>query len=406
MKNPSPYLKMRVLGAVEFAEGPTIRDRIRSVSQMTFKDEDGNPHQFTWRTISTWLYRYKSRGVTAMTPKTRSDKGHTRKVSPEAVLEAIEQVLPMFRGKHPAKAHLYRACLEKGILRRDRVAPNTFSRLVNQYEMLKPDAEVNSKHRLAFSKQYANQMWQADTMYGPHVKDGKESRPTYLIAFLDDASRVVCHGEFFLAETTDSMIRALRAALYKRGVPEQIYVDNGSIYASREMITICTRIGCLLSHAPVRDAAAKGKIERFFRTVREDFLARQLDLSSLDALNRQFIAWAEDDYNARVHSTIAMRPIDRFGIDLARIRFLPPCEANDELFFVEEDRQVKNDNTFSFKSTRYEAPRDLRGRKIQIRFDRHNATRLVVYLKGQRMGDARPVDYIANDRMPAKGGHQ
>ena len=101
-----------------------------------------------------------------------------------------------------------------------------------------------------------------------------------------------------------------------------------------------------------------------------------------------------------------MRPIDRFGIDLARIRFLPPCEANDELFFVEEDRQVKNDNTFSFKSTRYEAPRDLRGRKIQIRFDRHNATRLVVYLKGQRMGDARPVDYIANDRMPAKGGHQ
>ena len=108
---------------------------------MTFKDEDGNPHQFTWRTISTWLYRYKSRGVTAMTPKTRSDKGRTRKVSPEAVLEAIEQVLPLFRGKHPAKAHLYRACLEKGILRRDRVAPNTFSRLVNQYEMLKPDRE-------------------------------------------------------------------------------------------------------------------------------------------------------------------------------------------------------------------------------------------------------------------------
>jgi hypothetical protein len=154
----------------------------------------------------------------------------------------------------------------------------------------------------------------------------------------------------------------------------------------------------------VRDGAAKGKIERFFRSVRQDLLSRALDLSSLEALNRAFIAWVEDEYHAREHSVLGMRPIDRFGLDLGRIRFLPPNQANEELFFVEEDRTVLADNTFSFKRIRFEAPRDLRSRKIQARYSRSTCDRVVVYYKGERMGEARPVDFSANDRKPAPQG--
>jgi putative transposase len=157
-----------------------------------------------------------------------------------------------------------------------------------------------------------------------------------------------------------------------------------------------------ISHAPVRDGAAKGKIERFFRTVRMSYLSRTLDLSSLDALNRNFITWVEDEYNAREHSSLSMRPIDRFGLDLSRIRFLPPSSVNDELFFVEEDRSVLSDNTFSLKNTRFEAPRDLRNRKVQVRFDRLKFDRAIVYYKGERMGEARPVDLVGNDRKPSR----
>ena len=107
-KRPTAYLKMKVLGAVEFAEGASIRQRIKIVSEQTFLDEDGHAHRFTWRTISTWLYRYKIDGTTAMINKTRSDKGKTRKVSPEQLLEAIEKVLPKFRGKSYSKALIYR----------------------------------------------------------------------------------------------------------------------------------------------------------------------------------------------------------------------------------------------------------------------------------------------------------
>jgi hypothetical protein len=182
-----------------------------------------------------------------------------------------------------------------------------------------------------------------------------------------------------------------------------MYVDHGSIYTSKEITQICERLGCLLCHAPVRDGAAKGKVERFFRSVREGFLTRTLDLSNIDTLNRAFTRWIEDEYHTRQHSVLKMRPIDRFGLDLARIRFLPPNESNDELFFVEQDRTVLADNTFSLKNIRFEAPRDLRSRKIQVRFDRARFDRVVVFFKGERMGEARPLDAVANDRKPTTG---
>jgi transposase InsO family protein len=399
MKQPSEYLKMRVLGAIDMAEGRTQRERIRAVSQTTFIDEDGRSRQFTWRTIETWLMRYNKHGVTALTPNPRKDIGCLRKVSLEAVQEAIDQVLPTFRDKTPARAALYRACIEQGLLLRDRVAPNTFTRIVKNHEMLKPETECENKRRMAFAKAHANEMWQADTLIGPYLGAGRAQ--TKLIAFLDDASRLCVHGQFFEAENVDSLIEALSSAFYKRGIPQSLYVDNGSIYTSKEIIQICARVGCLLHHAPVRDGAAKGKVERFFRTVREQFLIRQLDLSSTATLNHAFNAWVEEEYNAREHSVLAMSPLDRFALDRRRIRYLPPNEVNEELFFVEEDRVVKADNTFPFKTLRFEAPRHLPNRTVQVRFQRHNPTRkLVVYYKGERMGEARRLDMLANDRAP------
>lgn len=401
MKRVSSYLKMRVLGAIESAPGNTIVARIKHVSEQAFLDEDGQRFQFTWRTIQTWYSRYKKDGTTSVLSKPRSDKGKTRKMTPEEVLEAIDQVRSSFRGRHNITA-VYRACIEQGVLERERIAPNTFRRVVKAHELLKPDAEVESKRRLAFAKAHANELWQADTMVGPYVQHGAGKVQSKLIAFLDDASRVVCHGEFFLADRTETLLSAFKTALYKRGLPECLYVDNGSNYASLEMTQVCQRIGCILCHTPVRDGAAKGKIERFFRTVRESFLTRALDLTSLEALNRAFTAWVEDEYHQREHTSLGMKPIDRFGLDLGSIRFLPPSDVNDELFFVEQERSVLADNTFSLKNTRFEAPRDLRNRKIQVRFDRLKFDRAIVYFKGERMGEARPVDFIANDRKPSK----
>lgn len=403
MKWPSAYLKMRVLGAVESAEGKTLEQRIKNTAQHVFTDEDGNPRSFTWRTIFTWYYRYKNYGVTGVDIKDRADKGKTRKISPEQLLEAINCVLPLVFGKTYNKSDIYRLCIEKQLISKQQLAPTTFYRFIREYDLLDKE-QGQSKKRLAFAMAHANELWQADTLFGPHVKNDKGHLvPTKLIAFIDDASRVICHAQFFFNESIDSLVTALKAAFYKRGLPQQLYVDNGSIYCCQEITLICARIGCILRHTPVRDGASKGKIERFFRTLRDQFLSRTLDLSSLAVLNEQLIHWVEDHYNAGPHSAIGMAPIARFALDLNFIKFLPPNPANDELFYAQAQRQVKKDNTFSFNNIRYEPSAHLQGKEITIRFDRHQSDPIIVYYKDQRIGPARRLDLIANSRIKRQG---
>ena len=152
------------------------------------------------------------------------------------------------------------------------------------------------------------------------------------------------------------------------------------------------------------DGFGKGKDRAFLQRVRDQFLVRKLDLSSLEALNRHFSDWVENDYNATTHDALGMKPIDRFGIDLARVRFLAPAEHNDELFYAEAVRKVKKDNTFSFQGRRYETPVDLRDKEIQLRHDRHrhDTSAVIIYYKGQRLGAARLLDAVANGLLRRK----
>lgn len=404
MKRPSSYLKMRVLGAIDNAEGKTIRERIKNTAKMSFLDEEGNTRCFTWRTISTWYYRYKNHGITGVAGKHRSDRGKTRKISPEELLEAINQVLPMVREKRHTKFDIYRLCIEKGLLNKDQLSQTSYYRFIREYDLLSDSVESNKK-RLAFAMEHANDLWQADTMFGPYVQNNGKMVQTKLIAFIDDASRVICHAQFFFNENIESLVTSLKAAFYKRGIPKQLYVDNGSIYCSQEITLICARVGCILRHTPVRDGAAKGKIERFFRGLRDRFLARELDLSSLSALNRQLNVWIEEKYNTSKHSAIGMPPVNRFAMDMKFIQFLPPNQANDELFYAEETRKVKKDNTFSFKNSRFEPVADLRNKTITIRFDRNKKDSLVVFYKNHRIGKATPLDLVANSKI-RRGGRQ
>ena len=398
MKRSSSYLKMRILGAIETASGKTIVKRIKNTAKLKFIDEEGNLRRFTWRTISTWYYRYKAQGITGVAAKTRSDKGKTRKIAPEELMEAINQVLPMFRENQYTKFDIYRMCIEKGIFSKDRLAPTTFYRFVREHDLFDDKVE-SSKRRLAFAMEHANDLWQADTMFGPHVNNNGKMTQTKLIAFIDDASRVICHARFFFNENIEALVSSLRSAFYKRGIPKQLYVDNGSIYCSQEITLICARVGCILRHTPVRDGAAKGKIERFFRGLRDRFLARVLDLGSLEILNKQLTHWIEEEYNSNRHSAIGMAPISRFTMDMKRIKFLPPNQVNDELFYAEDTRKVKKDNTFSFKNERYEPDSDLRNKTITIRFDRNRLDRIIVYYKTRRIGLAEKLNLIANSQI-------
>lgn len=403
---PSFELRLRVLNAVYDAPGNTMRERIQCVAGKTFTDGvSSHPYRFTWRTISTWLYRHKKNGITTLENKTRSDKDAYRKVQVNQLAEAIHEVLPTLThnkvGVIP-KSVLYRVLLQRNLFVRSQLAPTTFYRMVRTHHLL--DEKAVQKQRLSFAMQFANQLWQADTLYGPTIKqaDGQWKK-TFLIAFIDDASRVVTHAEFFYRDNTENMVYAFRSALYKRGKPERLYFDNGSNYTSREIMQACVRLDIHLSHAPIRDGAAKGKIERFFRGFRDRFLTMHPSFASLEELNRKTHEWVEGEYNSRLHSGIGMTPIDRFNLDRNRVKFLTDDAFSAEVFFIEEDRKVGKTNVFSINSQRYECPVDLREKIIQVRYDRMRRDCFVVYFAGQRMGEATVLDLVANARlrMPA-----
>jgi len=403
MNNKPPFeLRLRILSAIDYAPGNSIRARIKSVAARTFTDEQtGYDYQFTWRTISTWLYRFKKRGITTLDNKTRSDKNSYRKVQVNELAEALNEIIPCFsrnKGGHLPKMALYRQLLLKNYFHRSQLSQTSFYRMVRDNDLL--NLETTKKLRHSFSMQFANELWQADTMVGPSIKqaDGKW-RKTFLIAFIDDASRVITHAEFFYNDNTVNMVDAFRTALFKRGKPDRLYFDNGSNYKSKEILQACIRLDILLSHAPIRDGAAKGKIERFFRGFRDRFLIQHIEFKTLDELNDKTHEWVEHEYNNQKHSSIQMTPINRFALDHSRIHFLTDDEYTEEVFFVEENRKVSKTNLFSINSNKWECPVDLRDKTIQVRFDRNNKNRFIVYFNGNRMGEACPVNLVYNANL-------
>lgn len=398
---PPLEIRLRVLSAIDYAPGDNIRERIRSVSTRTFTDErTGTDYCFTWRTIETWRCRFRKHGITTLDQKPRSDRNSYRKVQVNELAEAIHEVLPSLRfnksGVIP-KIALYRKLLAGNFFARSQLSQTSFYRMLRENDLL--DTEQTQKLRQSFAMQYANELWQADTMYGPSIKqpDGAWKK-TFLIAFIDDASRVIAHAEFFYRDNTENMIDAFRSALFKRGRPERLYFDHGSNYTSKEILQACVRLDIRLSHAPVRDGAAKEKIERFFRGFRDRFLTQHADFASLDDLNEKTQAWIENDYNSQYHGGIQMVPLDRFNLDRERLVFLTDDETTEEVFFVEETRKVSKTNVFSINNQKYECPVDLREKKVQVRYDRTRRDRFVVYFNDHRMGEALPLDLHFNAR--------
>ena len=403
-KVPPLMVRLQVLSAVDYAEGKTQRERYKHVSKKTFIDQEtGRSYRFTWRTIETWMMRHKKYGIATLDKKTRSDKKTQRKVSSAQLAEAIADVLPTLSlnkvGKVP-KSTLYRCLLERNYFVRQQLAPTTFYRLLRENDLL--NTQTTEKLRTAFAMRFANELWQGDTMYGPSIQqaDGKWKK-TFLIAFIDDASRLITHAEFFYRDNTDNMIDAFRTALYKRGKPERLYFDNGSNYTSKEILQACLRLDIRLSHAPVRDGAAKGKIERFFRGFRDRFLVTHTGFDSLDQLNQLTHEWIENHYNNQPHSSIQMRPLDRFNLDHSRIQFLTNDAFTEEVFFVEEARCVSKVNVFSINNQKFECPVDLRNKTIQVRYNRKQHDRFIVYFNDQRMGEATPLNHYFNAQQPS-----
>ena len=221
-------------------------------------------------TIRSWLKKYRVGGFDALLPKERKDKGKARRLPLE-----VADVLLAVKEEHPELTVplVIKTARESGKIPNDiRLPESTIFKLLARNGFTKKKSSPDKDHR-RFSYQYAGDLWMSDVMHGPAIKsDGGRKRKTYLIAFIDDATRVIPYAAFAHSENTASFMEVFRQAILRRGIPQRLFVDNGSAFRSQHLSLVCAKLGITLIHARAFHAAAKGKIERWFRTIRLQFL--------------------------------------------------------------------------------------------------------------------------------------
>jgi len=270
----------------------------------------------------------------------------------------------------------------------------TLYRLLHQYDLM--DKTPKPEDRRKFEAQLPNDIWQSDVMHGPKVMVNQKRRKTYLIAFIDDHSRLIVFAGFYLSENLTAFMDAFEKALAKRGLPRKLYVDNGAAYRSHKLEFTCASLAIALIHARPYKPQGKGKIERFFKTVRSGCLPTA-DLASLKRLNQSFAHWLEAVYHQRTHSATGMTPFCRFSQQLACIRKAP--KNLKDHFRKAVHRTVAKDRTITLDGNLLEAPVALIGKRVLLLYHEHTPRTVEVFFKQTSYGLLVPVDLHVNCRV-------
>ena len=353
--------------------------------------------EYSPKTIRAWLSAYQRDGLDGLKPRQRSDKGKPRVIP----LEARQKILELREGNTQVPVTVfYQQLVEKDVLKPQDVSYCSVYRFLKKLDLVGKRLRKEPE-RKRFAVDTVNELWQADFSCGPYLKVGRKKVPTFLFAFLDDASRLVPFAGFMVDQSFDSLKVVFKEALCRRGIPKKVYTDNGKIYTSQQFQWVCASLGIALIHAKPFDAAAKGKIERFFLTVKERFysiLAPQ-SLTSLEALNQAFAAWLEKDYNGRLHSAIGMTPLDAYMSQAENVRVLTDPSSLDPLFLRRETRKVRHDSTITIDKRLFEVPPKYIGQSIEVRFEAHDLGEVLIYEDGAEIARVKPVNLADNARM-------
>lgn len=381
--------------------GGELYEEIRKKAARTHEIPGTTRTHVASETIRTWLKSYRRHGYDGLVPKLRCDRGQSR-----AIPQEVADILIMIKDENTELSVplVIRAAREAGAIPNDLpLPPSTVHRLLDAHGLMrKVPEQPSNKDRRRFAFQKAGELWMSDVMHGPAViSDGKRKRKTYLIAFIDDATRVVPYAEFAFAESTRAFLPIMMQAIMRRGIPQRLFVDNGANYRSRHLALVCAKLGVALIHARPYQPQSKGKQERWFRTLRSQLLVRLTaeDTAGLDALNRRLWAWVEGEYHHTPHRGLdGQTPLDRWAQDGDEVRYPAPDLDLNDLFLFEVKRKVQKDRTVSLHGVVYEADAALVGQTVVLRYDPSAAEGrpVQVWHDGRKIQDAKVVDTYAN----------
>ncbi|MDQ3592455.1 MAG: DDE-type integrase/transposase/recombinase [Actinomycetota bacterium] len=348
---------------------------VRALADRDHVGPDGRLVRVARGTLDEWIRAYRRGGFEALVPKPRV-------VEPRTPAEMLELAFAVKRERPERTA----AQVREIMLAAGAGAPGLRTlqtHLARQGLNVRADGRSPGKVYGRFEAGVRNELWTGDGLHGPKL-DGAGSRRAVLLAFIDDHSRLLAGWRWGTGEDVFGLEAALRSGLMARGVPDAILVDRGSAFVSSQLLRACAVLGVKLVHASPRAATTKGKIERFFRTVRDQFLVEIDDGVGLVELNRLFSAWLEVVYHRRVHSETEQTPLERF--DAAGAPPLPTPALLREAFLWSQERTVTKTATVSLHSNQYEVDAALVGRKVELVFDPFDLTRIEVRYQHRPFG--------------------
>jgi putative transposase len=351
-----------------------------------------HPHDGRYVTLSAeairkWLYRFNHGGLNALCDKERSDKGthdvpaavaeemfELRKIHPRWTLALMLQelvALELWDETHPSRSTLYRFARNNNLMRDPHLAT---------VEVVRP-----------FEFDKFGQMWTGDFKHGPKLYEGKKKKKSYLHVIIDDCTRYVVSGRFYSSESTQSLIAELMTAVRRHGIPHRLYTDNGSAYNSRHLKIVCANLSMRQPHTPPGRPQGRSKVERFFRTVQEQFLNNKR-YKTFDEINTAFIEYL-NDYHHRIHGTLECSPMQkRLGVESV-CRQVPEVADIESLFRIGRRCRVYNDGTIRLHKKAYEVPGCLPGGRVTIHYMPWDLSRIYY---GDDLKPAKPVDLTAN----------
>lgn len=344
---------------------PSLSAFFRDASLKGITAPDGSVRKYAPDTIENWYRAYKSGGFDALIPAGRSDAGKPRKLD-----DALQEQIRYLKANYPrmSAAAIYRQLQDNGSIRQGELSESTINRYINQLALeLKT---TNNQDMRRYERPHINEVWCGDSSVGPYLKtpDGKKHK-LYIIALIDDASRFITGVDIFYNDNFVNLMSVMKSAVAKYGRPKLFNFDNGSAYKNRQMELLAARIGSTLNYCRPYTPTAKAKIERWFRTMKDQWMASLdiRDFHSLDELRGNLLAWVQL-YNNTPHASLnGKTPQERFFSEPEQIRRLP-LEQLDKDFLLEIERRVSSDSVIVIDQIEYEVDFRFAKQRIRLRY--------------------------------------
>lgn len=370
-------------------KGELLKRLVKQTLSMPFSEKTSLAES----TIRRYLKDYRDKGFDGLKPKSRSDIGKSNKISTDILEKAF-----ILKREEPRRSatKIIQLMEAHQMVTPGTIKSSTLYRIFKQNDLTTKQLKRTQKSFRSFQAEHPNQIWQSDVMYGPYLPDPNRpsaKKQTYLVAVLDDFSRLIPHAEFYWHERLPHLENTLQKAILKRGIPEVLYVDNGQIYSARQINTICAELGIRKITCQPYSPEGKGKIERFFRTVREHFLVelQHEKVEFLHQLNSKFWAWLEQEYHQKIHSTTNEIPNIRWRHNVTHFMRNIDEKQLQAIFLWRENRTVNKLGQVSLEGLKFEVASFLNGKRVEIRYNHFDLSEVFIYHNGQFMQKAKQI---------------